>query len=333
MRNTAPDLSAHELVEPVLLHVAVGVITNLRGQVLIARRPEHLHQGGLWEFPGGKLEPGETVRDALCRELREELAIEVRRAEPMLSVRHAYPDRRVLLDVWRVNEFTGEPHGAENQKLCWVEPDHLEQYRFPAANKPIVAAARLPNRYAILDLADDAAEFMLARLQGFSRAGLRLVQLRAKSLSDETVLRLARLAVEFCGAHDMTLLLNATPELVHQSCADGIHLTTQRARALVSRPLGDTSWVAVSCHSVEDLRHAERIGADFAVLGPVAATATHPDALPLGWERFRACVAEVNLPVFALGGMNPMHIPEALRRGAQGIAGIRDIAGRVADIE
>lgn len=134
MPSTAPDW----------LHVAAGVIVGPEGQILIAERAKHRHQGGLWEFPGGKVEPGETVQQALARELWEELNIHVGHARPLIQIRHRYPDKSVLLDVWRVESFTGEPHGREGQPLAWVCPEALVQYAFPAANVPIVTAARLP---------------------------------------------------------------------------------------------------------------------------------------------------------------------------------------------
>ena len=95
------------------LHVAAAVIRGTDGRILLAQRPAHKHQGGLWEFPGGKVEAGESVLSALARELREELGIQVTHAQPLIQVRHAYPDQRVLLDVYEVTEFTGDAHGAE----------------------------------------------------------------------------------------------------------------------------------------------------------------------------------------------------------------------------
>ncbi len=128
--------------ERAFVHVAVGIVAGADGTVLIARRPDHVHQGGLWEFPGGKVEHDESVLGALGRELHEELGITVRAAEPLLQIRHTYPDRRVLLDVWRVTDFQGEPHGSEGQPLVWVSPGEMERFVFPAADEPIIAALR-----------------------------------------------------------------------------------------------------------------------------------------------------------------------------------------------
>ena len=131
------------------VHVAAAVIRGEGAKVLIARRADTQHQGGLWEFPGGKVEAGETVEAALHRELQEELGIVVNAARPLIKVQHDYPDKQILLDVWEVSDFSGEPHGAEGQPLAWVSPRDLLTYEFPAANASIVAAARLPDQYLI----------------------------------------------------------------------------------------------------------------------------------------------------------------------------------------
>jgi 8-oxo-dGTP diphosphatase len=122
------------------LHVAVGVIRNAAGQILISRRHRHSHQGGLWEFPGGKVETGESVTAALQRELREELDIEIRHPRALLEIAHDYHDKSVLLDVWLIDEFRGEPRGCEGQPLAWCAPERLSDHAFPAANVPIVEA-------------------------------------------------------------------------------------------------------------------------------------------------------------------------------------------------
>ena len=122
------------------VHVAVGVIVNDRGQVLISKRSPDAHQGGLWEFPGGKLELGETLEQALIRELREELGIEAQTNSPLLQIRHDYGDKAVLLDVHVVAEFAGEARGVEGQALRWVGVEDLKNYAFPAANEAIIEA-------------------------------------------------------------------------------------------------------------------------------------------------------------------------------------------------
>ncbi|MCD8514293.1 MAG: 8-oxo-dGTP diphosphatase MutT [Nitrincola sp.] len=123
-----------------LLHVAAAVIYNADGDILIARRPEHKHQGGLWEFPGGKVEADETATHALSRELEEELGIIPLHAESLIQVTHHYPDKSVLLDVFQVSQFRGEATGCEGQPIQWVSPASLADFQFPEANQPIIDA-------------------------------------------------------------------------------------------------------------------------------------------------------------------------------------------------
>ena len=122
------------------VHVAVGVVVNAQKCILVSKRPDHVHQGGLWEFPGGKVEPDENVQQALTRELLEELAIEVVSSAPLIAIEHDYSDKSVLLDVWWVDAFTGEPHGREGQLWQWIAVGELRSLAFPAANKPIIDA-------------------------------------------------------------------------------------------------------------------------------------------------------------------------------------------------
>ena len=126
-----------------VLHVVAAVIFNKQGDLLIAQRPPDKHMGGLWEFPGGKVEASEAVTDALCRELGEELGIQPLSWEPLISIEHAYPEKTVLLDVWIVRDFHGEAHGREGQTVRWVTPNMLDQFEFPEANHGIIEALNI----------------------------------------------------------------------------------------------------------------------------------------------------------------------------------------------
>jgi len=306
------------------LQVAVGVVKNAAGQILIALRDEALHQGGLWEFPGGKLEAGETALQALVRELQEELAITVNSASPLITIKHQYPDLAVQLLVFEVTDFSGVAQGNEGQPLQWVAEDTLLDYAFPAANQPIIAAAQLPPFYAILE-ADDEAQ-LLGNLQKILANGVKLIQIRLKNLPsqdvDKFVEKFLRQAYPLCQQHDACLLGNSALAHSGHPAFHGIHLTSRDLLALDKRH-ENSRWLAASCHNLEQLQHAERIGVDFAVLAPVLPTLTHPNAAALGWEQFAAWVAEVNIPVYALGGMALPLLKKAREAGAQGIASIR----------
>ena len=308
-----------------VLHVAVGVLRNDRGQVLIAKRPLHAHQGGLWEFPGGKIRPGEDVQAALRRELREELGIELRTARPLIRIPHVYAEHRVLLDVWHSRDYSGIPWGREGQTVKWEAPQALRAGDFPAANRPIIHAAGLPSVYAISDEPDTGIEAYLSQLERVLAAGIRLVQLRAKTLDAQTYRETARRAAALCRAHHAQLLLNAPPEWVAPAGAAGVHLTTRRLMALTRRPLDTGLWVAASCHSREEVVHACGIGVDFIVAGPVLATLSHPGAPTLGWVGLQGLTEAATVPVYALGGLSVGDLDTAFHCGAQGIAAISSL--------
>jgi 8-oxo-dGTP diphosphatase len=308
------------------LQVAVGVVKNSEGKILISLRHADLHQGGLWEFPGGKIEPFETAESALVRELKEELNIAVTAATPLITIRHQYPDRFVQLNVFLVEQFSGEVQSCEGQPFEWVAPAELEQYEFPAANRPIVTAAKLPPYYAILDDTDEA--LLLPNLQKILGRGIKLIQARLKSLPATAVAKFVEQAYPLCKQQQAVLLMNSAVECSDE--VDGIHLTAHdlmalrpcSGQALTVRPK-TSKWLAASCHNLEQLQHAEKIGVDFVVLAPVLATLTHPDAISLGWEQFADLVAKVNLPVYALGGMDESSLVIARQNGGQGVAAIR----------
>ncbi len=304
------------------IHVAVAVIQNAAGEVLISKRPAHLHQGGMWEFPGGKLEPGETLAQALKREIYEELGLEVKAHSPLICIIHHYPDRAVLLDVHRVTNFIGSPEGREGQLLRWLLPGQLKNHPLLPADRPIVAAINLPDCYLITG-ADplDQREFLL-RLEQSLIQGVRLVQLRAKLLAQAEFCRLAEAALKLCRAYEARLLLNAAPDWVEYVGADGVHLTSRQLSDLNKRPLDYRHLVGASCHNASDLAKASELGLDFAVLSPVLPTTSHLNAEPLGWRQFRALIKPARLPVYALGGMRPGMLDEAQGYGAQGVAGI-----------
>lgn len=302
-------------------HVVAAVIENRSRQVLLALRSLGRHQGGLWEFPGGKVEYDEEPRAALVRELREELGILVQDARPLIKVRHDYPDKSVLLDAWRVNKFTGEAHGMEGQLIEWVSPQDLPYRDFPAANRSIVTAARLPSFYLITPEPEDTGDF-LARLENLLAAGIRLVQLRAKTLDSTAYFRLARQVVPLCAEAGARVLLNAPAAVADELGADGVHLTGAALLGLRERPLSWKHWVSASCHSIEELNHACRINVDFVAVAPVLNTTSHPGAQVLGWRTLQHFTERATVPVYSLGGMTLQDVAKAWDHGCQGIASI-----------
>jgi 8-oxo-dGTP diphosphatase len=306
-----------------ILQVAVGVIKNPVGEILISLRNADLHQGGLWEFPGGKVEAGETVEQALRRELEEELGITALGIEPLITIKHDYGDRHVQLNVCVVRQFSGSVKHSDNQPVRWVAVDDLRHYAFPAANKPIVTAIQLPVYYAILDDADESA--ILTNLEKMLVQGIRLIQARFKRLSADAVGKIIGIAYPLCQRYGALLLVNS--DMVCEGLvADGLHLTSSHLMATTQRPANQT-WVSASCHNLAELRHAESIGVDFVVLAPVLATQSHANATPLGWDEFGSLVAQAKIPVYALGGLSLSDLTKARQLGAQGIAGISAFLG------
>ncbi|WP_122745705.1 Nudix family hydrolase [Pseudomonas viridiflava] len=305
------------------IHVAAAVIRGADGKILIAKRADSQHQGGLWEFPGGKVEEGEPVETALGRELQEELGIVVTAARPLIKIQHDYSDKHVLLDVWEVSAFTGEPHGAEGQPLVWASSRELANYDFPAANRPIVAAARLPGEYLITPEGLDNIE-VLRGIQKAVAGGIKLVQLRAPGGYDPKYRDMAVDAAGLC-AGKAQLMLKGPLEWLGDFPSAGWHLTAEQLRKYASRgrPFPEDRWLAASCHNAEELALAEQMGVDFVTLSPVQPTLTHPDAQPLGWEQAAQLITSFSKPVYLLGGLGPAERQKAWENGAQGVAGIR----------
>ena len=302
------------------------MLRSERGEVLIARRHDDAHQGGLWEFPGGKVEPGETVQQALVREFDEELGLRVADSRPLLKVSHDYGDRRVLLDVHEVTAVSGNAHGREGQPIDWVAPDALWQREFPAASDAIIRAAMLPSLLAISGKPCDDFEL---RVQRVLDRGARLLQLRlgdapvsdSRSEAGQLALRVR----ERCRQAGARVVINATPEVAAALGMDGVHLNRQRLMALGGRPFGglpggERMLVGASCHDASELQQAAAVGADYAMLSPVLATASHPGEPFLGWEQFSQLVADAPIPIYALGGMQRDSLALARSHGAHGIA-------------
>ncbi|HCL52973.1 Nudix family hydrolase [Pseudomonas fulva] len=305
------------------VHVVAAVIRGMDGRILIARRADTQHQGGLWEFPGGKVEPGESVEAALARELDEELGIQVTRSRPLIKVSHDYPDKHVLLEVREVEAFNGEPHGAEGQPLAWVVPRELPDHAFPEANKPIVNAARLPDQYLITPDGLDVPD-MLKGIQKAVASGIRLIQLRAPDMYDPKYRDVAVDAVGLC-AGKAQLMLKGPLEWLGDFPSAGWHLTAAQLRKYADkgRPFPVQRWLAASCHTAEELALAQQMGVDFVTLSPVQRTESHPEAAPLGWEQAQHLIAGFDQPVYLLGGVGPADREQAWLAGAQGVAGIR----------
>lgn len=304
-----------------ITEVVAAVLTQPDGRVLLAQRPPGKPYAGYWEFPGGKVEPGESLDAALARELQEELGIVVIRPCRWITRVFEYPHATVWLNFFRVFEWQGTPHPHEGQVFSWQLPDAVEVTPLLPANFPIVKALSLPAVLGISHAESLGMDTFLARLDVAFANGLRLIQLRDKTLPDEVRLHLARETVRRARLHGARVLVNGPLDLVRAAGADGIHLDSSAAARLTARP--DCEWVGVSCHDGAELVQAAALGADFALLSPVLPTLTHPGATTLGWEAFSTLAAASPIPVYGLGGLGREDVALAQSRGAHGVALLR----------
>jgi 8-oxo-dGTP diphosphatase len=300
------------------VEAAVAVILREDGRVLLGQRPPGKPWAGWWEFPGGKIEDGETPFHALQRELHEELGIEAVQAYPWLTRTFAYPERTVNLRFFTVRAWRGEPHGRENQQVSWQHPAAVDVGPLLPANAPVLDALQLPPVYAITNLHELGEARFFAALEAALRNDLRLVQVREKQLDAAALEAFAAEVVRKCKPWGARVLLNGEGAMAQRSGADGIHVSAARMMALQERPRG--MLCGASCHNLEELARAAALGLDFVLLSPVMHTLSHPETAPLGWQQFINMVGEYPLPVYALGGLQPTDMQSAWAHGAHGIA-------------
>lgn len=317
------------------IDVAAAAIVDSHQRVLLALRAAHRHQGNLWEFPGGKLEPGETAEHALVREIEEELGIRPTRWRPLITVEHEYADKAVRLHVFRVSAWQGEPHGREGQPLQWASSTQLDTLQFPAANLPIVRALQLPELLLITPEPGTHHDAFLERLQHSCRHWQRQhhlgVQLRAHALDDAAYRDLALRCHTLLSALDVPLILNRASDVIDDLPCEGWHLSSTALRetgntlALAEATATRPRWLTAAVHNEQELAAATQLGADALLISPVQHTATHPGTAALGWPAFAALSRRAGRPCYALGGLGAADLSRAWEHGAQGIAGIRGL--------
>lgn len=303
------------------VEVAAAVLQRPDGSFLLAQRPPGKAYAGYWEFPGGKIEPDESAAAGLARELHEELGIDATCIYPWLTRDYDYEHALVRLRFFRVTAWTGELHGRENQAFAWQHADAINVAPLLPANAPILRALALPTFYGVTNAAQVGTDAFLRRLDVALNAGLQLIQVREKSLAGEALVDFASHVVRAARAHGARVLVNGDPSLAARCGADGVHLTAAALMQLRERP--DSNMVGASCHDRRELEAAVGLGVDFAVVGPVQSTATHPGAKAVGWQGFSELVADNPLPVYAIGGLARPDLEDAWRAGAHGIAAIR----------
>ncbi|MGH8704396.1 MAG: Nudix family hydrolase [Burkholderiales bacterium] len=296
-----------------MVEVAAAVILRADGAFLLAQRPAGKPYSGYWEFPGGKIEPGEPAGAALGRELHEELGIELRRAYPWITRVFAYSHATVRLNFFRVTGWTGEPHPREEQAIAWQRLDAPLVAPMLPANAPVLASLALPHEYAITSAGTMGAAAQLERLERRLKQGLSLVQVREPELAPAEREAFTGAVLALTHRYRGKVLVKS-----RFAGADGIHYTAKELMALRERPQG--LLAAASCHDALELARAEQLGLDFAALGPVHATASHAPMRPLGWEGFAALARGASIPVYAIGGLRRGELERAWQSGAHGVA-------------
>lgn len=297
--------------------VAVGILVRPDGHLLLASRPAGKPYAGYWEFPGGKLEPGETVAHALKRELHEELGVDIGAVHPWVVRVFDYPHALVRLHFCRVFEWSGELHAREQQRFGFFALDALPAPLLPAT-VPVLRGLELPPVYGVSAAGVLGIDAFLRRLDESLARGLRLVQLREPGLSSAEVDRLFGEMRSMTRAAAACLLVNSRHPRALWEAADGVHLTSSALATIDERPA--LRWVGASVHDATELARAAELGVDFVVLGPVRPTASHPGQAPLGWTEFERIAAGTPLPVYAIGGLDGGTLPLAMARGAHGVA-------------
>ena len=302
-----------------MLEVAAAVIERPDGAFLLAQRPTGKVYAGWWEFPGGKVDEGESADAALARELHEELGIDVRRAYPWITRVYVYPHATVRLNFFRVTAWSGEPHPREDQAIRWQRLDAPMAEPMLPANAPVLRSLALPLECGITAAETLGGEEMLMRIERRLASGLRLIQVRDNALPHRE--DFARSVVALAHRYAAKVLVNGDEQAARAAGADGVHWSAARLGQAAKRPQG--LLCGASCHTVAELERAAALECDFAVLGPVRETSTHPESRPLGWQAFARLARGAPMPVFAIGGVRPADLDDARRHGAHGVAMIR----------
>ena len=315
----------------------MGIISDDDGRVLVSRRPPGKTMASAWEFPGGKLVRGESRVDGLARELEEELGIKSDSARPFIRYQYSYADFTVDLDFWRVTHWRGEPESLEGQSLAWRRPAELFGIGLLPADIVAVRALKLPASIAVTPPV--ASKALSDAIDSLGRWPSGLICLRQPGWNISALREFMVGAAQQIVVSGSRLLLHGDPEKISQLIGDssrvfgsqlastitGLHVPAHYLARLRERPVPRPLLFGSSCHNARELAVALALDADYAFLGPVKPTASHPGEPGMGWEKFAALVQELPLPVYAIGGLGPADLETAWAAGAQGIAAIRGL--------
>lgn len=327
------------------VHVAVGLLWQTDRRLLLASRPPDKPWAHWWELPGGKIEPGENALQALTRELEEELNItpDPGHTRHWRTTHYHYPSGTVKLEFFQIYRWTGTLTPLEGQQMAWVNPDDLADIGpILPATLPILRWLDLPPVYLLSNALTLGTEAWLEQLAATLSAQPMMVQFReprwqqqaaADPEAKEALYDCYQRTLSLCRSQGVRCLVNSVHPASWWARADGVHLRSRDAQALHFLPsrlytvhshfgLNARQLVGVSAHNADELQLAKQLQADFAVLGHVLPTASHPGVPALGWQRFQEQCAQVELPVYAIGGQSPATLHTARQHQGHGIAGI-----------
>lgn len=327
------------------VHVAVGILVQPDQRLLLASRPADKPWSHWWELPGGKIEPGESAQQALTRELQEELniIIDLKHTSHWRTTHYHYPSGTVKLEFFLVHQWSGTLRPLEGQQIAWVRPDNLADIGpILPATLPILRWLNLPNRYLLSNAMKLGPAQWLQRLEATLSFHPYLVQFRepqwqqqaqTDKQADNALYDCYQETLALCRHYQAPCLVNSIHPQSWWLQADGVHLRSQDAQDLSTLPnrlytvqshfgLSTQHLVGVSTHTAQELRIAAHLQADFAVLGHVLDTESHPNEPALGWPQFKILCEQVELPIYAIGGQSNATLTTALQHAAHGIAGI-----------
>lgn len=301
-----------------IVEVAAAILLRQRGdgstEYLLARRPQGKVYAGYWEFPGGKVEPGETLHQALLRELHEELGIRIERAWPWLSCRFTYPHATVRLKFFHVIAWRGEIEPIEHDGFVWVGigQDAPVAPVLPA-NGPILRALELPAEYTQVRVVEGDSSAATAAIAQALNTGSRLFHIDAACLPEGKRQDFVVTALQLASRHpEARVLIEDNAELARVTGAHGLHLSASRLMPLETRPAFDR--VAATCRNAKELAHAIALGLDFVILWP------EPQATEMDWPLFSRMIEFSPIPVYAGINRRSGKLELARQHGAHGVA-------------
>ena len=303
--------------------IAIGVIFNQHNQLLISRRTSKQHLAGCWEFPGGKLESGESFKFALRRELHEEVGVTVHTAVKIFSSTHQYSDRQLSFQLYKIIHYSGAVIAKQNQQLRWVDADQLSSIDFPEANRSMVDALILPQQYMIADEQVFSCS-LIETVKKQLEAGVRIIQHRANGVAKKEYIQHWQTLNNLCNQYKAKLIANSPIDWHADLQPNYIHLNSIGLKEINNNTNSlKAELFSASCHNDDEIKIANQLRPRCILLGPVNYTQSHSNANILGWKKFAHVCSNSNMPVYALGGLTKQDTKNALMSGAQGIAAIR----------